>query len=306
MAEFRFRFDDMLSRHVAVFKDLFVDLAQSLYVRTSQSVSGDQSVFHGSEYGALREVITEQLLKPFTPRAYSIRSGFVVDGEGVGNVQPTGVSPPRQCDLLVCSEDMAPFRSQLELGQFYLKHSVAAVGEVKSKLADASDQKEAIDQLSAQMRLWPDKPSISQEGADRLKFLAVNELQTILDYTDQATSSSAVINPFSFLICEGLRPDTSVEPRRLRKLVKMVCDEGKSLPDAILSVKDGLIARIPQTGSSTGSDDVLFVLPTVDSNTHIKFFLAMYYRHLMTWQAKPLNLLDYLRVHPSDIFARQG
>ena len=306
MAEFRFRFDDMLSRHVAVFKDLFVDLAQSLYVRTSQSNSGDQSVFHSGEYGALREVITEQLLKPFTPRAYSIRSGFVIEGEGVGHMPLNEAPPPRQCDLLVCSEDMAPFRSQLELGQFYLKHSVSAVGEVKSKLLEASDQRKAIDQLSAQMRFWPDKPSVSQEGSVALKFLAVNELQTILDYTDLGTSSSAVIHPFSFLICEGLHPDKSVEPTRLRKLVKMVCDEGKSLPDAILSVKDGLIARIPQTGSSTGSDDVLFVLPTVDSNTHIKFFLAMYYRHLMTWQAKPLNLLDYLRLHPSDIFARHG
>ena len=298
MADFEPRLDEMLTQHCREFSGLFVELCRKLF-KDDNDAPGSAQLFHSGSFGSLREYTCERFLQPFTPRRFRVRSGFLVSSIAIDG-------PPKQCDLLICDRDATPFIDNMELGPFFPAEAIAALGEVKSRLHKHEFQK-AIIQISMQIEQILQAKGYPIEAraalkvppkvmSDDISFLPIHDVAskiTKLEYSDF----------FSFLICEAISDKKPHTPSAWNGVLDESASWNVTWPDAILSIRDGLLLRQPRKhDSASDKGKTLAVLNADTSLSHLKAFLAVYFGYLSRWKQAQLNLAEYLRFHPTDIF----
>ena len=286
------RFNTMISQHCANFRSLFIDVSQRLFEKEED----ETRLFHPGEFGTHRELVSSTFLRPFTPDRFDIADGFIL---GPGN------SDPAQCDILVIERDLAPFCQYRELGQFYPIEAIGAVGEVKSQLSESQFIK-VLDQVSRQTSELRNR--LSSKGRDAATSVGKDEIWS--DGYDAASAplpmalaQSASHLPWIFLICRrfsvaesaGTLPLWTKVRRQISASVE--ASPGVTIPNAILSLTDGLLIR----RFYCGKDEYQCISPGKDSTTHLKKFLSIYFSHLARWSSQRVSFQSYFQVSEQDI-----
>ncbi len=301
MPEFAPRLDQMITQHCKEFSELYGELCESLF-QTDHMKSGGR--FHQGAFGSLREYTCERLLQPFTPRRFKLRSGFVVSPNATD-------APPKQCDLLICDRDATPFIESMELGPFFPVEAIAAIGEVKSRLYVSSGKprfEDAIIQVSEQIKQLVSSCEDLKASALWGAPAEIGTGSSFLEITDVAPKLGKMRfdDFFSFLICQSLSPGETAQTDVWQEAVSTVKENDVYWPDAILSIRDGLLLRnrnVNESGSPEQPSETVAVLNADKSLSHIKCFLAVYHGHLSRWTQRTLALERYLRFDLKDIFA---
>ena|GEM_PF-3483439 len=310
----------MISQHCLTFRSQFIELSERMFgneenrerVRVENSKANDSgsmvssSPFHPGEFGSHRELVATMFLRPFTADRFELASGFILGAE---DDSPGGdfsiTNNPAQCDILVIERNFAPFCRHRELGQFYPLEATSAVGEIKSQLTEAK-LNQVLFQISKQT-------TEIRKRASRFSSRGVGWCSQSGSWPDSGDGLSVARNDRSgatlvFLICRSFAVDAESGTLPLWKKVRHVISkfetesESFTIPDAILSVTDGLLIR----HSDPMGNRYECTSPGNGSTTHLKRFLSLYYSHMAHWRAQQFSLEMYFQVSDQDIVFEDG
>ncbi|MBK0009724.1 hypothetical protein IAE23_24950 [Bacillus sp. S35] len=165
-------FSEILNTNIEIFKDNFCNRSKTLFKTENSS-----SYIHNGEFGMYREALVREFTSFFTPGKFAISEGFVINHKENQSGRST------QCDVIIYDKSATPLVQDPALQTFYPIETVAAVGEVKSTLTEATLIK-ALNRLAntKRMRNPLNDPSLIYR-VDGLRLSTANAIQEIEDLT---------------------------------------------------------------------------------------------------------------------------
>lgn len=174
--------------------------------------NSENKLIHPGEYGVYREKATSALISSVIPRHLSISDGFVITSKD---------DVSTQCDIIIYDCNESPIVED-NLAQFFLVETVAAIGEVKSKLSK-SQMKEALLKLAKNKAL-----------GERVRGGKPLKLDSTKTYSPLTQSSHQIS---TFLICNKF--DFKIESLNFNSIYRDTPFHLRH--DFILSLHDGII-----------------------------------------------------------------
>ncbi len=261
-------FESLLKEKIDNFKLSFSETSEKLFF------NDDGTLIHPGEFGRYREESCMSFIRQIIPSKLGIGQGFVIN---------TYNHISHQCDIVIYDKSSSLPLVSTDNQFFYPIESVAAVGEVKSKLSKELFEN-AIVKLS------------------EIKVLREEIKTPVVISNHHIGIFNPVINPydqvFTFLICKKLDFNYKNLPNELDKMYGTT--EPRHRHNLILSIDDGLLAYYDKNDKTLMYPVIKenlknrFITPSDNTYAHFKLFSS--YLHLGASSATILypEITDYM------------
>ena len=127
---------------------------------------------------------------------------------------------------------------------------------------------------------------VSSKEQEETGYSLPSQEKLLKEYAERRNNFT-VVKVFSVAESAGTLPLWTKVRRQISASVE--ASPGVTIPNAILSLTDGLLIR----RFYCGKDEYQCISPGKDSTTHLKKFLSIYFSHLARWSSQRVSFQSY-------------